>query len=335
MSESFARALDKVRRGWASDDNIRELTHADPEDIEAFRQTWFGLDDDCRYQLAARLADLAAQDPRLVFDALFEVLLDDDLAAVRALAVSGLPDIADEGLARRMTWLAQNDADAEVRAEAATALGAFLFGEDMADEPAQGLRREVEDTLLGMINTDAEDIQVRQRALEAYGYASDPFVDDVLRDAYDSDDDELRASAVFAMGRRMDEAWLPVVHREMRNESESMRLAAVYAASEIGSGSSVPHLLRVIGEDPDEDVRVAAVYALGEIETPETRRILEDLLEGNNVSIVNAADDALEMRGDAGGNSDLLMFDYGLFDEPDIRDDGPAGDNGNGDEEDQ
>lgn len=333
MSESFAEALDKVRehRGeWASEANICQLTHPSPEDIEAFRETWFDLDDNTRYQVAARLADLAEQDSVLAFEELFQVLLDDDLAAVRTLAIARLSDIMDMSLARRMLWLVQNDADAGVRAEAATALGAYLFASDSGGEREQFLRREIEDALLEIVNTDAEDMEVRQRALESYGYASDPFADAVLREAYEGDEDELRASAVFAMGRRADEAWLPIVHRELRNESEAMRLAAIYAAGVIGSGGSIPHLLRVIGEDANDDVRAAAVYALADIESPEAVRILEDLLESDDITIVNAADDALDMRL-AAEDEDLLMLDYGLLGEPGLGDDGSAGNNGDQD----
>ena len=334
MSEAFAEALDKVRkhRGeWASEANICQLTHPSPEDLEAFRKTWFDLDDNTRYQVAARLTDLAEQDSALAFEELFQVLLDDDLAAVRVFAIARLSDIIDMSLARRMLWLVKNDADAGVRAEAATALGAYLFASDGESEREQSFRREVEDVLLEIVNTDAEDMQVRQRALESYGYASDPFADDVLREAYESDEDDLRASAVFAMGRRADEAWLPIVHRELRSEPEVMRLAAIYAAGVIGSSSSIPHLLRVIGEDANDDVRAAAVYALADIDSPEAVRILEDLLESDDITIVNAADEALDIRL-AAENEDLVVFDYGFLDEPGISDVSSSGSNGNQDD---
>lgn len=323
MSDAFADALDKIRgrsKGWSSPDNLSNLTHPDKDDLQAFSTAWAGLDDDTRYRIASRLADLSG-DPALSFEAAFELLLDDELARVRAIAISGLEDVMDGELARRILWLLQNDPDADVRAEAATALGSFLSVSD-SDEGENELERSIEDALLETINSATEDVLVRQRAVEAYAFASDPYVDDVLQEAYDSDQDEIRASAIFAMGRRGDEDWLPLVHRELRNEAENIRMAAIYAASEIASSSSVPLLLQVIGEDPSDDVRIAAVYALADIETPEAGRILEDLLDSSDAAISSAADDALEMRQESEAFDDMLLYDYDLSDDELARGDG-------------
>jgi HEAT repeat protein len=230
----------------------------------------------------------------------------------------------DEDLARTALDLLRNDSAATVRAEAATALGAYLAVREEGDPEAEALARRIENALLQSLNTDEEDVLVRQRSLEAYAYADDPYVDDVLEEAYDSDEDEMRASAVFAMGRRGDEDWLPVIHRELRSDAEAMRFAAVCAVTDIGSAGSVPFLLQVIGEDPNDGVRIAAVFALAEIDAPEAGRILEELLESDDVAISAAADEALEIRGTFESPGKMLLLDYGLPDAEGLSEDGAS-----------
>ncbi|NPV09676.1 MAG: HEAT repeat domain-containing protein [Anaerolineae bacterium] len=313
MRESFAEALEGVRQqaeGWLKESNLRQLSAATAEEVHAFATVWSDLEADRRFQLITALAGLAEESRELSFEPLFEVTLEDDIAEVRSTAVAGLWEVSDNRLAEKVLGLLRDDPDAGVRAEAATALGTFLATSEPEGDSA-GLRQRVEDALLEAINTDTEDVLVRRRAIESYGYADDPYVDEILMDAYDSDEDEMVASAIFAMGRRLDERWLGIIHRELSSEVDEIRLAAIYAASEIGSGASVPYLLRIIGEDPSDDMRVAAVYGLAEIEAPEAARILEDLLESEDVAVQVAADDALDLWQSRDDLSDMVMFDYG------------------------
>ena len=324
MRDSFSAALTSVQQqaeGWLLYDNLRHFSAASPEEVQRFLEAWSALPDRYRTQLAGALADVAGIGGELALEPLFEVILDDDLPEVRCAALDGLSEIMDARLAERLVSLLATDPEAEVRADSASVLGIYL-SECEDEEGWESTRRRVEDGLLEAINTDSEEVLVRRRALESYGFAEDPYADEVIMDAYDSDEDEMRASAVFAMGRRMDEEWLTIVHQEMDNEVEEIRLAAIYAASMIGSGGSVPHLLRVIGEDPDDEVRVAAVYALADIESPEAERLLQDLLESTDEAILAAATDALEMWNAREDVGDMILFDYGPGDDADESDDG-------------
>lgn len=326
MRESFGAALDSLRQqteGWLLLNNLRQLSAATPEEVDSFMSVWAGLAERHRFQLAGALVD-AAVSGELSLEPLFEVILEDESAEVRCAALEGLDEVVDSRLADKLVVMLATDPEAQVRADVATLLGLYLSECEGVEEEERDTRRRVEDALLEAINTDSEEVLVRQRALEAYGYAEDPYVDEVIMDSYDGDEDEMRASAVFAMGRRMDEEWLTIVHREMDSELAEMRLAAIYAAAHIGSGASVPYLLRVIGEDVSEDVRIAAVYGLAEIESPEAERLLQDLLESNDEVILAAATEALEMWTTREDLSDMVLFDYG-----------PGGDDDSDDEPEQ
>jgi len=322
MREEFVRLLDIIRSGEVSQlepPSFLEFSNASHEEIAAFTEVWFTLDADYRLRLADLFLGAEKEDdPPVFLEPLLAVLFDDELPAVRAAAIAALDECVEEDLARRILNILQTDASAEVRAQAATALGSYLYWQPLGEsEEKPELTRQIEDALLETINTIEEDITVRQRALESYVYADDPFIEDILEEAYDSDEDEMRTSAVFAMGRHGDESWLSIIHNEMRSASQEMRMAAVFAAEEIGSSSSVPHLLRIIAEDEDADVRMAAVYALVEIDSPEARRLLEDLTESNEAIIAAAAIDALEMRDSWENPDDFLMFDFNMFEEHD------------------
>lgn len=333
MRESFAAELDRLRyqkQGWLGARNVAELSSPTADEAEAFGATWFSLDDGVRQRFAEALSRCTDDDPSLDFLALFTAMLDDELPAVRVLAIGSLADCCDELVANRLLDVLRNDSAAEARAEAAATIG-FFIGSVESEDISDTLRRAIGDALLETINTPEEEVTVRQRALEAFAFSEDPYVDEVLEEAYDSDEDEMRASALFAMGRRGEEGWLPTIHRELRNEVETIRLAAICACSEIGSASSIPFLLQVIGEDPEQDVRVAAVLALADFETPEAGRILEDLLESDDVALVSAADEAIDMRTSTFGDEQLPMFDYGPWDDDDLDDGDGQGSGGDQD----
>ena len=52
---------------------------------------------------------------------------------------------------------------------------------------------------------------MRGRALESLGARSEPWVRDLIEEAYDSGDRRLQISAVHAMGTSADSQWLPSI----------------------------------------------------------------------------------------------------------------------------
>src|SRR4029077_11478132 len=104
----------------------------------------------------------------------------------------------------------QSDEDSGVRAAAALSLGRYVvLGEFGNLRPSDVTL--VEDSLTEVINDLAEAEEVRARALESIGARSEPWVRDLIADAYATDSHRMQISAIHAMGRSCDAEWLPEV----------------------------------------------------------------------------------------------------------------------------
>ena len=112
-----------------------------------------------------------------------------------------------------------NDPSDDVRSTAATALGRFvLMGVlgDIAEEPA----RQAEDALHLAWERSGEPVSVRRRVLEnlaPHGDTADLHV--LIGDAYYSDNELMRQSAIFAMGRSANPRWNKIVLAELTSRS--------------------------------------------------------------------------------------------------------------------
>jgi HEAT repeat protein len=129
--------------------------------------------------------------------------------------------------------------------------------------------------ILLTVNSDkSKTIEVRRRALEAVATISTQQVKTAIKDAYESGDEQMAISAVYAMGRNCDPDWLPIIIRELSSREAEMRYEAVCACGEIGSEDTVQYLLP-IANDTDIDVHLAVIQALGKIGGNEAKKYLQ------------------------------------------------------------
>ena len=128
--------------------------------------------------------------------------------------IEGLWEDERVSLVRPLIALLVDDAAADVRAAAATSLGRFVLlgvlGE-IAEEPA----RAAEEALRVAWYRAGEPVDVRRRVLESLAYTSMPGLHDLIGSAYYHENELMRQSAVFAMGRSADSRWSQAVLAEL------------------------------------------------------------------------------------------------------------------------
>lgn len=268
--------------------DLSQLTRAELAD---FRQVFSKLDVSRRYHLLERLEELAQDNIELNFDLIFKSVLDDPDPKVRKQAIVSLWENEDTALIRTYAEIMRRDPAAEVRAAAATALGKYTILVE-TEEIDGDYRKFLSRTLLDTFNDKAGDIEVRRRALEAVAPLTLPAVQDAIRHAYDSRDERLTVSAIFSMGKTCNEAWLPVLYKELKNPDAEIRYEAAGAIGQIGSENSVPHLNEIL-YDPDIEVRQAVIQALGEIGGKEAKHCLTKIAEDTDETIREAVQEAL------------------------------------------
>jgi HEAT repeat protein len=271
------------------------LSDLSREDRATLREGWPTITVENRRRIAHVLDDLAEDNIELDFRQAFQVLLDDADSEVRLAAIDGLwEDESPTCFSCLLTLLAGDPAPA-VRAAAAVALGRFSYLADLGklagDRPAQ-LRAG----LLAVARNDAEDADVRRRAVESLGYfEGDPDVTAEIQRAY-AGTGKLPISAVYAMGRNMDPQWTPIVLRELTSPTAEMRYEAARAVGELGDEAHVPALVALLDDD-DLEVRLAVIWALGQLGGRQAAVALIKLKSSDEPAIAEAADEALnELR---------------------------------------
>ena len=108
-------------------------------------------------------------------------------------------------------------------------LGLFVKWGEFDDIP-EDIHHQIEDALLDILNGEDEPF-VRRYALEALGFSSRVELPVLIESAYNREDTDWMASAVFAMGRSNNsERWAEPVLHEILAENPQLRLAAMQAA---------------------------------------------------------------------------------------------------------
>jgi HEAT repeat protein len=168
----------------------------------------------------------------------------------------------------------QTDADAGVRAAAATALGKFVyFGE--VDKLTTRTRSHLEENLLRVAQGE-DDPLVRRRALESLGYSGREEVPPLIEQAYRSGSRDWLISSLIAMGRSANNRWEARVLPMLENPAIAVRTEAVRAAGELELSAARQPLLELL-QDEDDDVRVAAIWSLSQIGGRGVREALEEM----------------------------------------------------------
>jgi HEAT repeat protein len=285
-------------------------------DVAALEAAWPDVPLERRRNLLQDLGEIGEANYEVRFDPVFELALDDEDEAVRALAINNLWESEAPRLMAPFIDLLQNDPSPLVRAAAASALGRFVYLGAVEEITPTQLRR-VEEALLAAI-AQAPDLEVRRRALEAIAFSSRPEVPGLIEQAYQAADSAMRVSAVFAMGRTADGRWEPEVLKELESADPEVRFEAVRAAGELELPSSVPALKTALA-DGDIQVREAAIWSLGQIGGDEARTALMDELDSSE------DDDEREYIEEALENlafhDDMLEFSMLDFEDQDDADD--------------
>lgn len=299
-------AADKV----LEENAMRAFSDLSGEKLEGWTSAWQHLAGERRIAVMEQLRDFAEEDFEQDFNALYRAGLADVEERVRLAALDGLFEDEHPSLISPLTALLKNDASEAVRAAAAESLGRFvLLGE--SDGMTQPRRDQVYAALMRALLVEPAGSLVHRRALESLAYVTNEEMDFQIRDAFNSQDDLLRLSAIVAMGHSNNRAYKDMVRNELRSISPAVRREAARASGALEDEKAVPDLAQLL-DDPEESVRFSALDALAEIGSNEARRLLEAAAESEDDDFAAHAEEALEELDFWHGEID---FSLALFDE--------------------
>lgn len=281
-------------------DETRPLAFSDlpalssPDDVTTGRvfALWSELTPNRRRDVLAALQQLADDDATLDFERIQLSALRDPDTATRILAIRGLWESERPEYAAVLLDIANDDAEAAVRAAAAAGLASFVVSNEFGMLPLE-IGERLLDTLRDRIDDVTEEDEVRGNALSALGAASDEWVAELIAEHYETGSTRMRLAAVAAMGRHGSDDWLPVLIQTFEDDDEDVRAAAAISAGNLLLDAAVEPLTLLL-EDEEEEVQVAAIRALGEIAGDRVEQILRDLLLSPEPHIAAAAELAAE-----------------------------------------
>lgn len=275
--------------------------------LAEMRDIWPQLPVETRRRLVAAMAELGEEQIEYNFSRALKAALRDGDAEVRTRAIEGLWEDDGEDFLAYLLEDALADTDRAVREAASRALARFSQLA-VQDELSSRWRAPLYAALLALVRGN-DSVEVRRRALEALAvYPNDPEVLTQIERAYADQDEHLRRSAVYAMGRSLDPRWLDTIVKEMENLSAAMRYEATKASGELADRRAVPRLIERLGDD-DREVQLAAIGSLGQIGGASSMNVLKRLAVSKDDVVREAAEEALE---EASFLTDPLGFDNRL-----------------------
>lgn len=285
---------------------LGRLSGLTPDEQRELLEAWGDIPTSRRLMIIRAVTGMAEDNIEMEFTGLLCAALEDDDAPVRASAAAGLWETGDRTVIPPLAGMLENDESHEARAAAASALGHFAELAEagkLIDRDAMTVRR----ALLGALEDEDEETAVRRRALEAIAPVRHPDVPGWIRWAYQSGEALLRQSAVYAMGRTCDPAWLPVIVAEFGSTVPAMRFEAANASRELADAKTLPYLHELTSDD-DPQVALAAVQAIGGIGGTAARKLLKHYVEQGDPALSEAAQEALRvLEADEGDFSMLTL----------------------------
>ncbi|MCA9902096.1 MAG: HEAT repeat domain-containing protein [Ardenticatenaceae bacterium] len=300
--------------------NLYRLSDMEEAEENLFWQGWTAVSDERRQAIVRHLADIVEDNFMVDFSPIFARSLQDAQPEVRVAALDGLWDATDLKMIPVITRLLQEDPDVQVRAAAAGSLGHYVLLAEWGQLPERILPKLIE-TMLAAYDSEDTAVSIRRVLLEGLGAADHPRTNDLIVHAYESGDQAMQMSAIFAMGNSADRRWSVTVLGEMQSPYEEMRAEAARAAGSIGNSDFVPQLAE-LAYDEDVAVQLAAIAALGQIGGDEVQRILADMLDDSEIEeddeLLDAVEEALEEAAMMAGDFDFGDF---MFDDDESDDD--------------
>jgi HEAT repeat protein len=321
MNKAFESTLNHI----ATDEelhlaNLYIFSKMDQASLTLFSETWPTINNKRRSSIIRNLVDISEVNFEVNFDPVFLLALGDDEAEVRAGAINGLWENENPNLIEPFLHLLHTDETTLVRSAAATALGRFLYMSEI--EKLDPVRvAPVKKALLETIYQTGEDVEVRRRAVEAIAFLSEPGINKIIEMAYYDEDEKMRVSAIFAMGRNADRIWRNRVIAELDSDNSEICFEAARACGELEATDAVDKLIDLIDDaETDGEVQQMCIWALGRIGGEIAREALETYVESDNEALSLAAEESLEELNLFDNDFDMFNFDDEIFDDPNLDD---------------
>lgn len=270
---------------------LSQISGLSTEEATAFKAAWESVPGSRKQEIVNKLVELSDDNIELDFTQVFKLCLKDTESCVREKATHGLWECGDRTIIHPLINLLLSDPSAKVRAAASDTLSSFTVMTQNDKLISQDADR-IQEALITVIRDKDEEVEVKRRAIETISAFDLPKVDQIIRNAYRSNNLRMMQSSIYAMGRSGKNQWLRDIIKNVGHEDASIRYEAVLACGQLGDDSNVPDLIPLL-KDEDYQVQLAAIKSLGEIGGQLAQRELIQSLETGDESLTEIIGHAL------------------------------------------
>lgn len=274
---NLAEVMQDLSQGLFKPGFVPVLSDLSRQQGRELRDCWRVMPETVRRRVVLSAAEFGEENVLYDFNRLFRVAIDDSVAEIRQTAIHGLWEDESPELIGVLVATMTGDVSLEVRCAAAQELGRFVdlhHDHEIPDAEGEALIAELKQ----IASSPDENLWLRRRALESVASWDDSEVRDLIELAFESDDNAVRAGAIYAMGRTGSSDYIGEVLNEMVSADSEIRFEAARAAGEIGDEAAIPVLAELVDDD-DVEVRTTAVSALGAIGGVAAVRVLRNTLQ--------------------------------------------------------
>jgi len=288
---------------------LMSLSDILPANLEALKRSWGLISPARKTVLMENVEIIHEAELTSNFEGLAVLALDDVTAAVRVSGLRLFNEYENSHFISRFIDLLENDKDMNVRSQAASTLGKYLYLAeiDMIDEK---YLQQINEALVKVLRSDENEL-VRQKALESLGFSSRMEAKEFIQIAYNSGDYNWIASSLIAMGRSAEEAYATLVLPMLAHPDARIQREAVFAAGELELTSTKKLLLRLAMESKsDDELWTEVIIALSKIGGDGVLEVFDKLLEdatsGEEEDFLNEAIENLGLTNDMSLEFDMM-----------------------------
>jgi len=268
-------------------------------DLNKIKKIWEKISVTRKINLLSDLESLMESDTLLVFDDLAKYALSDNDPNVRCQAISLLWECEDSHVAESFLIMLDEEESESVKLSAAAGLGKFvLLGE--LDEVSSSLANKIIKSLYLTFETSPSN-EIRQEALKSLSYANQPKIINLISNAFQENEPSWQLAAVISMGRSADERWEKQILTSLDNSNLPLQIEAVKAAGELEIPDARQKLLDMLSDSNcDIELKFQIIWSLSKIGGDEIRDVLGKLLEESKsedeIEIIEMALENLEFE---------------------------------------
>ena len=272
------------------------LSDLTPSAIRELRRVWRDLPGRYKAHVLRQLLEASEADFELAFNEIALLSLDDESSLARAAAVDLLWTDESPATLRLLMDRIRHDESIQVRTAALSALARFILLGEYEDIPAEDAEA-ARQLALDLYADACEPLAVRCRALEAIGNSSHPALERLIREGYANGVQDMKRSAIVAMGRSCSPIWSDILLEELDSADEEIVFEAAQACGHIQLEDSIDKL-RALCASEDREIQLMAIWALGEIGGRRAYKALSDLEdETDDPEVQGALEDAVDAAG--------------------------------------